>query len=135
VRGFRARSSLSTGTIYSKDGVQTVFYWNFTQTEPFAQMAAASTQLSAAMQAISAKNSGLSLIFSVAGTQASSQLQQSHLCSQAALLADAQAQAKQVASAAGVSAGPILSMGSVGSASGYTTPQTTCVLTVQFQLM
>jgi hypothetical protein len=36
-------------------------------------------------------------------------------CKQADLLADAQAQAKQVASAAGVSSGPILSIGSVGS--------------------
>jgi hypothetical protein len=84
--------------------------------------------------------------------QVSQQLQQSQPCSQAALLADAQAQAKQVAAAGCVSAGPILSMieggGAVGSfyygsavgtglpviSSVYTAPQATCSLTVQFQL-
>jgi hypothetical protein len=98
----------------------------------------------------------------VEGTQASQQLQQAQPCSQAALLGDAQAQAKQVAAAAGVSAGAVLSIDSVASAAlqllggsfyfqaisvasptsavsfptpVYTTPQTTCSLTVQFQLM
>jgi uncharacterized protein YggE len=98
--------------------------------------------------------------------QPSQQLQQSQTCPQAALLADAQAQAKQVAAAAGVSAGVILSMaegstdtiavptvayrfgdftaGVITSGVGYAsllpspvlpTPQPTCSLTVQFQLM
>ena len=43
--------------------------------------------------------------------QVSQQLLQSQPCSQAALLTDAQAQAKQAATGAGVSAGAILSMG------------------------
>jgi hypothetical protein len=107
----------------------------------------------------------------VESLQVSPQLQQSQPCSQSALLVDAQAQANQVAAAAGVSTGPILSIGSVASAAlqlvgggfysfqvgittigstgsasfptpavsiptpVYTAPQTTCSLTVEFQLM
>jgi uncharacterized protein YggE len=131
-----AFTGVSSDTVYNNYGTQTVLYWSFTQTEPLAQLAATLTKLSAAMQAVWVwKNPGVTFTFSVEGTQASPQLQQSQLCSQAALLADAQAQAKQVASAAGVSAGPILSMGSVGSVPAGYTPQTTCSLTVQFQLM
>ena len=127
------------------------------------QASATLTQLVSAQQSISANNSGLTLTFYVEGTQASQQLQQAQPCSQAALLGDAQAQAKQVAAAAGVSAGAVLSIDSVASAAlqllagsfysqaaisvasptpavwfptpVYTTPQTTCSLTVQFQLM
>jgi hypothetical protein len=117
------------------------------------------TPLLAARQAITSKNPGLTLAFYVEGLQASPQLQQSQPCEQADLVTDAQAQA--VASAAGVSAGAILSMAAgyygpagafqlVGAANSFTgviaggvgyplpllpTPQQTCSLTVQFQLM
>jgi uncharacterized protein YggE len=69
------------------------------------------SQVLSAEQTISGNNSGLTLTFGVEGLQVSQQLQQSQTCSQPALLADAQVQAKQVATAAGVSAGAILSMG------------------------
>jgi hypothetical protein len=119
------------------------------------------TPLLAAQQAITSKNPGLTLAFYVEGLQASPQLQQSQPCKQADLVTDAQAQAQAVASAAGVSAGAILSMAAgyygpagafqlVGAANSFTgviaggvgyplpllpTPQQTCSLTVQFQLM
>ena len=78
---------------------------------PLAKLSATLTQILSAQQTISGYNSGLTLTFYVEGMQISPQLQQSQPCSQAALLADAQAQANQVATAAGVSAGAILSMG------------------------
>jgi uncharacterized protein YggE len=145
---------------------QTVLVWSFTLTAALSKLSATFTQLTSAQQTISGNNSGLTLTFYVEGLQPSQQLQQSQSCPQAALLADAQAQAKQVAAAAGVSAGAILSMaeGSTGtiavptvayrfgdfttgvitSGVGYAsllpspvlpTPQPTCSLTVQFQLM
>jgi hypothetical protein len=164
-----------TTTSYSiSGGVQTAhtaLVWSFTLTAPLAKLSATLTQIRSAQQSISANNPGLTLTFYLEGTRVSPQLQQSQPCSQAALLSDAQSWARQVATAAGVSAGPILSIGSVASAalqlvgggsypfqigintiSGagstwfptpavsiptpvYTAPQTTCSLTVEFQLM
>jgi len=111
-----------TTTIYPSTGLQApqaALVWSFTLTAPLAKLSATLTPILSAQQAVSAKNSGLTLTFYVEGTQASPQLQQSQPCSQTALLADAQAQAKLVATAAGVSVGPILSMAegsSVGAA-------------------
>jgi hypothetical protein len=169
-----------TTTSYTiSGGVQTpqnMLIWSFTLTAPLSKLSGTLTQLVSAQQALAGNNSGLTLTFFVEGLQVSPQLQQSQPCKQSDLLADAQAQAKQVAAAAGVSAGPILSIGSVGadalqlvgggfyfqqapilqlgaSTIGgvglaslltpavsfptpvYTAPQTTCSLTVQFQLM
>jgi len=107
-----------TTTIYPSSGLQapqTKLVWSFTLTAPLAKLSATLTQILAAQQAISAKNSGLTLTFYVEGTQVSPQLRQSQPCSQTALLADAQAQATQVAAAAGVSVGSILSMAEGGS--------------------
>jgi uncharacterized protein YggE len=140
-----------TTTIYTTSGGlptrQGALVWSFTLTAPVAKLSATISQVLSSEQTISANNSGLTLTFYVEGMQVSQQLQQSQPCPQAALLADAQAQAKQVAAAAGVSAGPILSMAegtsvpAVQAALGlamltvYLTPQTLCSLTVQFQLM
>ena len=134
-----------TTTVYPPGGGQTPqnqLVWSFTSTASLAKLSATLTQLVSAQQSVSAKNSGLTLTFGVEGLQISPQLEQSQPCSQAALLADAQARAKSVAAAAGVSAGSILSMSeaSFGTAAlqvvpGFTTPQPTCSLTVQFQLM
>ena len=101
---------------YGNPTPQTFFVWSFTLTAPIAKLSSTLSQLVSAHQTISGNNSGLTLTFSVQGTQVSQQLQQSQLCSQAALLADAQAQAKQVAAAAGVSAGSVLSMTEGGGA-------------------
>jgi uncharacterized protein YggE len=159
-------------TFQSQNGLQsqTGLVWSFTLTAPLSKLAATLTQLVAAQQTISSNNSGLTLTFYVEGLQISQQLQQSQPCSQAGLVADTQAQAKQVAAAAGVSAGAILSMsegssagavlqlvptqaivgnvittGAITGVPGYAsfispppvlpTPQPTCSLTVQFQLM
>jgi uncharacterized protein YggE len=141
--------------------IQTTLVWSFTLTAPLSQLSATLTQLVAAQQTISGNHSGLTLSYSVEGIEISPQLAQSQPCSERALLADAQAQARKVAAAAGVSAGAILSMGqgvsgvavptpAIATAAflttgiGYAsllrspvlpTPSPTCTLTVQFQLM
>jgi len=143
---------------YGSQTPQAALVWSFTLTAPLAKLSSTLSQVLSAQQTISGNNSGLTLTFNVAGMQVSQHLQQSQPCSQAALLADAQAQAKQVAAAAGVSAGPILSMGEGGSAvlplqvapglaavaipanlnGSFIFPTVfnlTCSLTVQFQLM
>ena len=150
----------STNVYVPTKNPQTALVWSFTLTAPLAKLSATLAQIRSAQQSISANNSGLTLTLYVAGTQVSPQLQQSQPCSQSALLADAQAQAKQVAAAAGVSAGPILSLAEGGGPLGaslqvasaqlvagdffagvpsisavLTTPAPTCSLTVQFQLM
>jgi hypothetical protein len=131
--------------------------WSFTLTAPLAKLSSILSQVLSAHQTISANNSGLTLTFYVEGMQVSQQLRQSQPCSQASLLVDAQAQAKQVAAVAGVSAGPILSMAEGGGAvlaqgapalaavaipanlgGAFIFPTVfnfTCSLTVQFQLM
>jgi uncharacterized protein YggE len=135
-----------TTTIYPTSGgppmTQAALVWSFTLTATLAKLSATLTQILSAQQVISGNNSGLTLNFYLQGMQVSPQLQQSQPCPQAALLADAQARAKSVAAAAGVSAGSILSMSeaSFGTVAlqvvpGFTTPQPTCSLTVQFQLM
>ena len=53
-------------------------------------------------------NSGLTLTFSINGTQVSAQLQQTQPCSTPDLIADATGQAQKLADAAGMTAGPIL---------------------------
>jgi uncharacterized protein YggE len=56
------------------------------------------------------QGSGFSLSFFAQGLQVSPQLQQSQSCPEADLMSDARGQAQKVATAAGVSAGSILSM-------------------------
>jgi hypothetical protein len=165
--GISGANFMQVSTFLSQTGLQsqTGLVWSFTLTAPLSKLSATLTQLVSAEQTISGDNSGLTLTFYVEGLQISPQLQQSQPCSQAALLADAQAQAKQVAAAAGVSAGSILSMteGTSGAAGlqvappGWlvsgdfvagnsvgasfststvaTSPQPTCSLTMQFQLL
>ena len=154
-----------TTLIYTSSGnlppvQQNMLVWSFTLTAPLAKLSAALTQILSAQQTISDNNSGLTLTFYVQGMQISPQFEQSQPCSEAALLADAQAQAKAVATAAGVSAGAILSMSEgvsgvaalqaaptfavsgsfISGLASFVTPpvlptlQPTCALTVQFEL-
>ena len=129
-----------TSTIYTTSGglptPQNELFWSFTLTTPLSKLSATLTQVISAQQTMSANNSGLALTFFVEGIQVSPQLQQSQPCSQAALLSDAQLWAKQEANAAGVSAGPILSIATPGAVYARSTVfNLTCSLTVQFQLM
>jgi len=71
-------------------------------------------------------NSGLTLSFSIGGTQVSPQLQQMQTCSVADLLSDARTKAQQLANAANLFLGTVLAMSSL------TPSAPPCLLTVKF---
>jgi hypothetical protein len=89
------------------------FDWGFTLAVPIASLTATSASLTSLEQTIGQNNSGLALTFSVNGTQVSQQLQASQTCSNADLIADATAQGQTLASAAGMTLGPILKLSNV----------------------
>jgi hypothetical protein len=95
------------------NGAPQTLQWSFTLAVPLANLAAAIGSLTTLQQTITQNNSGLSLTFSVGGTQVSRQLQQSQSCSTSDLIADATAQAQKLAAAAGLVLGPILKLSSV----------------------
>jgi uncharacterized protein YggE len=142
-----------SSTIYVTNGNQTVpqsvFQWSFSWTAPLAKLRDVLTPLLGAQQTIAKQN--LSLSFYIEGARVSAQTQQAQPCSQSDLMSDARAQAEKVALAAGVTAGPILSIADSGSQTAlpnyiagdfllgvvpsvlYTAPAS-CSLTAQFQL-
>jgi hypothetical protein len=115
--------------------------------------------LTALQQKLARKPNGSSLTFSVQNTQVSARLQQPDQCQTADLVGDALAQARRLADAAGVSAGPIIAISdgstdAVGfayfgffggpgfrqlsaSSAPYLEPQPFlyCTITVKFQLL
>jgi hypothetical protein len=99
------------------------------------------TLMSSLQASIATAKNGLAFSFAIQGTQVSPQLQQSQTCSIADLIADARAQGGKMASAAGMSLGPIQAMSSVTannppsqpSPSFYYVPPV-CSLTVKFAL-
>jgi uncharacterized protein YggE len=132
--------------------------WTFTLAVPLSSLTATIGSLTNLQQTIAQNNSGLALTFEVNGTQVSAQLQQSQSCSTSDLIGDATAQAQKLATAAGMTLGPILTLSSAGliqpaaiqpaslvffnpnatSVSdfllGATSPPVTCSLVVEFQL-
>jgi len=80
--------------------------WKFTETVPLANLKDTFAQLTTAARTISEGNSGLRLTFGAAGLSFS----QLPVCPQAELLSEAKSQAQNVATAAGVNAGPVLSL-------------------------
>jgi hypothetical protein len=131
--------------------------WNFTLAVPIAKLAATIDTLTHLQQTIAQNNSGLTLTFTVEGTQASQlsqKLQQSQPCSKADLIADATAQAQKLAAAAGLTLGPIVKLSNAAMAQptlavasvaliGYIVPSNffesapqsaTCSLVVKFQI-
>ncbi len=127
--------------------------WNFNLAVPLSTLTATIGSLTKLEQTITQNNSGLTLTFTVGGTQVSPQLQQSQSCSNSDLMADATAQAQQLAAAAGLTLGPILKLTNapldqptlvVASAIlGYFVPTNfvagvspvTCSLVVEFRLL
>jgi uncharacterized protein YggE len=105
-------SSVNTQPYGTTNGTptQTFLQWTFTLAAPFAKLKDTLGLLSGAQQNMAKQGSGLSLSFFVQGLQVSPQLQQSQSCPEADLMSDARGQAQKVATAAGVSAGSILSM-------------------------
>jgi hypothetical protein len=101
-------SSVSGSGRAVQDGVPGVnlgspLQWIFTLPAPLAKLKDTIASLATLQQTISQKNAGLSMTFSVQGTQASPQP-----CSTPDLISDARAQAQQLANAAGVTVGPVI---------------------------
>jgi hypothetical protein len=96
--------------------------WSFRLAVPFTKTTGTIASLIALQQSIGQNNSGMSLMFQIQGTQVSAQAIQSHTCAAKDLVADAQAQAQNVAAAAGLYIGPILAISdgsSIPAAQGY----------------
>ena len=81
--------------------------WDFSMSVPLSKMKATLASLAALQQSVSASKAGLTMSFDIAGSRQSNQSQS---CSMPDLIADAKAQAQRLASAAGLTAGPILAM-------------------------
>ena len=102
--------------------------WMFSLPVPFAKMKDTVAMLTALQKTIAQNNSGLTLSFAIQGTQVSTQLQQMQTCSTAGLMSQARTEAQQLATAANLFLGGVLSMSTV------TTSTPPCTLTVKFAL-
>lgn len=101
--------------------------WAFQLPAPVSQLKATSAALAALEQSLAKAKTGLSLSFSVSGTQISASQSS---CNLAGLVADARSQAQQRANAAGLSLGSLLGLSSVTS----TSVPAPCSLTARFAL-
>jgi uncharacterized protein YggE len=106
--GITADNLTSSNTIAAPPNVQ----WNFTLDVPLSSLSASMGSITNLEQTIAQNNSGLALTFSVNGTQVSQQLQQAQSCPNSDLINDATVQAQSLASAAGLTLGPILKLSS-----------------------
>jgi uncharacterized protein YggE len=124
--------------------------WVFTLPAPLANTKATVASLITLQQNIANAKNGLTLSFSLVGTQVSQQLAQSQTCSIASLLTSATTQAQTMAAASGFNLGAILAMSSstsnvVSSSPGYvvagsfvstflTSNPPPCAITVKFNV-
>ena len=106
-----------------------ILTWDFTVPVSFSQMEAEVAALTALQNTIAKANTGMTLQFTVQGTQVSTQLQQSQTCSIPSLVASATSQAQALAAAAGFRLGNVVKMSSL------TLPSPVCTMTVEFQLL
>jgi len=145
-------SNLSS--LYGANDNRGSLQWSFTLATPLTKMNATIASLIALEQSMVKYSSGMSLTFQVQGAYVSPEAYQSQSCSTRDLVGDAQAQAQNVAAAAGFAVGPIIKISdgssatipayvpngvfSVGLASvllGYTTTPSGCSLEVKFKLL
>lgn len=113
----------ATNLVYSSSfGYQPGIQWQFSITAPLAQIKDTLSALQSAQNAVPANNAGpvTSITFSIQGTQVSPKSAATQDCTNAALVNDAQAYARQVAAAASVPLGNIVAI-SDGSAVGIPT--------------
>jgi uncharacterized protein YggE len=145
-------SNLSS--LYGANDNRGSLQWSFTLATPLTKMNATIASLIALEQSMVKYSSGMSLTFQVQGAYVSPEAYQSQSCSTRDLVGDAQAQAQNVAAAAGFAVGPIIKISdgssattpayvpnevfSFGQASvllGYTTTPSGCSLEVKFKLL
>jgi len=148
--GIRVSNLLNVSPLYLQAGNQ----WQFSLTVSFAKMNATLAALQKAQNGVSKTGPVTAVSFSVQGAQVSSDLAATQDCTKTALVADAQAHARRVAAAAGVSLNGIVAISDNGSPgvayaafanlntvrtgdfslvnSVLTSPQPGCSVTVQF---
>jgi uncharacterized protein YggE len=114
--------------------------WSFSVTAPLTNLKTTIGQLAALQTAVASRNNGMSVSYSMRGTQTSAQALSGQNCQAADLISDARGQAQKMASAAGLSIGAVVA---VSGASVVTPPsgafsagtyQPSCSLTVKFAL-
>ncbi len=94
--------------------------WSFTLPAPLANIKATVASLTTVQQNIAKLNNGLTMSFSIVGTQVSQQLVQSQTCSLSGLITAATTQAQNLAAASGLTLGAILAMSSSTANSVFT---------------
>jgi hypothetical protein len=92
--------------------------WTFSLAAPLTNTKATIASLTTLEQTIAMQNNGLTLSFSIVGTQVSPQLAQSQTCSLSSLITSATTQAQSLAAAANLNVGRILSLSSSTSNTG-----------------
>jgi hypothetical protein len=108
--------SVATVPVYSQiplTGAPTptpALQWMFALPVPISKLKDTTATLATLQQSIAKNNNGMTMSFSVAGTQVSVPLQQSQTCPLPDLLSDARAQAQKMAEAANMTLGAILAM-------------------------
>lgn len=123
--------------------------WSFGVTAPITNTKATVASLTTLQQNIAKANDGLTMSFSLIGTQVSQQLAASQTCSLSNLITSATTQAQNLANAGGVTLGPVIAMAgstaNVASSQQYlpvgpyvssvlTTGPPPCSITVKFGL-
>jgi len=84
--------------------------WVFALPVPISKLKDTTATLTTLQQSIARNNNGMTISFSIAGTQVSVPLQQSQTCPLPDLLSDARTQAQKMAEAANMTLGAILAM-------------------------
>ena len=130
-------SGVNTAQQYVNGSPSTLaLQWTFSLPVPLTNTKTTIASLTMLEQNIGAQNSGLTLSFTIIGTQVSQQLAQSQTCSLSNLIASATTQAQGIATAAGVTLGRINAISSSTSnvvANPYaSTPP--CTITVTFSV-
>jgi hypothetical protein len=97
-------SSLYIRTTGTSSSPTRTLAWNFDLRTPIARLKDETASLTSLAQTINRSNSGLGMSFSLGGSFS----QQSLTCDPAALIADARAQAQEIATAATVTTGPVV---------------------------
>ena len=137
-------TSVYTSTQYASTGKgQTsidFLDWSFSITAPLSDLKTTTGQLAALQQAVSKKNNGMTVSYSLRGTQTSPQALAGQNCAATDLIADARSQAQKMATAAGLSVGSVVGVTSTSvvtpPSGGFSagTYQPTCSITVRFAL-
>jgi len=104
--------SVYTSTTFtnSPQALRDVLQWNFILTVPLTSLKSTVAQLTSLQQTVAQKKNGMSISFSLRGTQASALALAAQPCATSDLIADARAQAQKMAAAASGGVGGILAI-------------------------